>query len=108
MPKRSATKKATTRGAKRSLGRKSVRSSSRIRAARANQSNNVLPGKRKKSAPAVIDAESDQEVFGVLLSERRRMGESKPTVPEKKTKPTGTFEPKNVPKTGNAKERKKS
>jgi hypothetical protein len=108
MPKRSARKKATTIGAKRHLGRKTVRSSSRTRAAQAKQSDKVLPGKRKKVARSVIDADSDQEVFGVLLSERRRMGESNPTVPEKKTKHTRTIEPKHVPKTGIAKSRKRS
>jgi hypothetical protein len=107
MPKRNATKKANTTGAKRHLGRKSVRSSSRTRAQRANQSDKVLPGKRNR-AQTVIDSDSEQEVFGVLLSERRRMGESNPTVPEKKTKHTRTLEPKNVPNTGVAKGRKRS
>jgi hypothetical protein len=43
-----------------------------------------------------------------LLSERRRMGESNPSVPEKKTKHTGAIEPKSVPNTGIAKSRKRS
>jgi len=80
-------RKAQNTGQKKHLGRKTVRSSSRIRAARANQSDNVLPGKRKAKL-SVIDPDSDQEVFGVLLSERRRMGESNPTVPKTKTKNT--------------------
>jgi hypothetical protein len=101
-------RKAHNTGSKKHLGRKTVRSSSRTRAALADQSDKVLPGKRKRAQSAVIDAESDQEVFGVLLSERRRMGESNPSVPEKKTKHTGAIEPKNVPNTGIAKNRKRS
>jgi|GEM_PF-5097757 len=109
MPKRNASKKARTTGAKKHLGRKTVRSSSRTRAQRANSSDSVLPGKRGKAKPsAVIQADSEEEVFGVLLSERRRMGESNPTVPEKKTKHTRTIEPKNVPNTGIAKSRKRT
>jgi hypothetical protein len=109
MPKRNATKKAHTTGAKKHLGRKTVRSSSRTRAQRANSSDSVLPGKRGKAKPnGVINADSEQEVFGVLLSERRRMGESNPTVPEKKTKTTRALEPKNVPNTGIAKSRKRT
>lgn len=75
-------------GRKKRLGRKTVKSSSRIRAQRAGQSDKVLPGRRGKSKPSTIDANSDQELFGVLLSERRRLGESIPSVPESKTKTT--------------------
>ena len=109
MPKRNASKKAHTTGAKKHLGHRTVKSSSRIRAQRANQSDNVLPGKRpKRQASNVIDPDSEQEVFGVLLSERRRSRESKPTVPEKKTKSTQSNEPHKVPKTGIAKKRKRT
>ena len=109
MPKRNASKKAHTTGAKKHLGRRTVKSSSRIRAQRANQSDKVLPGKRGKAQPSsVINADSDQEVFGVLLSERRRRGESKPAVPQKKTQSTQTNEPRSVPKTGIAKNRKRT
>lgn len=101
-------RKAKTTGRKKHLGRKTVRSSSRTRAALANQSDNVLPGRRKKTKSTVIDADSDQEVFGVLLSERARMGESNPTVPEKKTKHTRSIEPKNALNTGIAKSRKRT
>jgi hypothetical protein len=104
MPKR----KAKTTGSKKHLGRKTVRSSSRKRAALANQTDNVLPGRRKKTKSTVIQADSDQEVFGVLLSERARMGESNPTVPEKKTKHTKSLEPKKVRNTGAAKDRKRT
>ena len=47
-----------------------------------------MPTRKRKAKLSVIDPDSDQEVFGVLLSERRRMGESNPTVPETKTKNT--------------------
>ena len=101
-------RKAKTTGSKKHLGRKTVRSSSRTRAARANQADNVIPGRRKKPKSTVIDPDSDQEVFGVLLSEHARMGESNPTVPQKKTQHTQSIEPKKPPKTGVAKSRKRS
>jgi hypothetical protein len=109
MPKRNASKKANTTGAKKHLGRRTVKSSNRIRAQRASQSDKVLPGKRGKTQQSgIIDPDSDQEVFGVLLSERRRMGEGKPAVPEKKTKTTQALEPRRVPNTGIAKNRKRT
>jgi hypothetical protein len=100
-------RKAKPLGRKKRIGRRTLRSSSRKRAARAGQSDKVLPGKRNAAKHSVIDADSDQEVFGVLLSERARMGESNPKVPEKKTKHTASIEPKHVPRTGIAKSRKR-
>ena len=106
MPKRSTTKKKNAGGAKKHLGRKTVRSSNRKRAALAGEADRVLPGKRPKRKPSVIQTDSSQEVYGVLLSERRRMGEDPPAVPEEKTKSTASKEPRSVPKTGIAKTRK--
>jgi hypothetical protein len=68
----------------------------------------VLPGRRHPKEAPVIDADSDKEIFGVQMSERRRRGESKPTMPQEKTKTTQTREPKSVPNTGIAKSRKRS
>lgn len=65
----------------------------------------VLPGRRAKAQKSVIDA-SDEEVYGVLLSERRRKGESKPAVPESKTKNTRSIESKRTPPAGVAKRRR--
>jgi hypothetical protein len=79
-----------------------------MRAARAGEGDNVRPGKRHHEEPSVIDPNSDQEVYGVLLSERRRRGENVPRPPDSKVKPTQTKEPKRVPPTGIAKSRKKS
>jgi hypothetical protein len=91
---------------KKSNGRKTVKSSSRTRAQRAGQSDMVLPGRRGKAQGSpVIDGEHE-EVFGVLLSERRRMGEAVPSVPEEKTKTTQSREPKKTPRTGVAKRRR--
>ncbi len=87
------------------LGRKTLQSSNRRRAAEAGQQDNVVPG-RRTAERGVIDAESGEEVYGVLLSERRRMGESNPSVPAEKTQNTRSTEPKSVPKTGIAKDRK--
>jgi hypothetical protein len=73
---------------------KTKKSSSRTQAQRAGQSDEVLPGRRGKAqASPVIDNENEQ-VFGVLLSERRRMGDGIPTVPESKTKNTQSREPR--------------
>ena len=87
------------------LGRKTRKSSNRLRAADKGQENMVRPGKRHEPQKRVIDSESAEEVYGVLLSEHRRMGESNPSVPEQKVKATQSNEPKRVPKTGIAKER---
>lgn len=77
---------------------KTKKSSSRTRAQRAGQSDKVLPGRRGKSQVSrVIDSENEQ-VFGVLLSERRRLGDGVPAVPEEKTKTTQSREPKKVRK----------
>jgi hypothetical protein len=104
-----AKRKAQTTGRKKSLGRKTVRSSNRQRAARAGQSDKVVPGRRHEPEPQVIDADSDQEVYGVMLSERRRRGESKPAVPESKTQNTRSREAKRPPaKTGIASRRKRT
>jgi hypothetical protein len=87
---------------------KTKKSSSRTRAQRAGQSDKVLPGRRgKKQGANVIDADNEQ-VFGVLLSERRRLGDSVPSVPEEKTKTTQSREPKKTPRTGAAKQRRSS
>lgn len=90
---------------RRKLGRKTVRSSNRIRAERAGAADMVRPGRRKKQASSVIDGENE-EVYGVLLSERRRKGENTPAVPESKTKNTKSIEPKRTPRTGVAKARR--
>jgi len=90
---------------KQNHARRTVRSSNRVRAARAGVSDNVVAGRRKPK-PSVIDAESDSEIYGVQLSERARRGESNPRMPESKIKPTQTREPKKVPRTGAAKSRK--
>lgn len=89
-------------------GRKTVRSSSRTRAARAGEAEKVVPHRRGVVQDTVIDDDSEQEVFGVLLSERARKGESKPSVPEKKVRNTRSAEPKGVPPTGVAKRRKRT
>ena len=88
------------------LGRKTVKSSNRQRAAQAGRADDVIAGRRNKVEKSVIASDSPQEVYGVLLSERARMGESNPTVPAEKTKNTRSLEPKNVPGTGVAKDRK--
>ncbi|HLI94511.1 MAG TPA: hypothetical protein VKT72_00310 [Candidatus Baltobacteraceae bacterium] len=59
------------------MGRKTVKSSSRIRAQRAGQSDNVVPGRRGKAQDSPIN-EQDEDVYGVLLSERRRSGDNTP------------------------------
>ena len=66
----------------------------------------VLPGRRNPEQKSVIDTDSPEEVYGVLLSQRRREGESNPTVPEEKVRNTKSIEAKRVPDTGIAKERK--
>jgi hypothetical protein len=101
-------RKKQTGGRKKRLGTPTVRSSSRQRAARAGTSDMVVPGRRHAEKPSVIDADSGSEVYGVQMSERRRRGESNPTMPEAKTKHTKTLEPKSVPNTGIAKSRKRS
>jgi hypothetical protein len=79
---------------------RTVRSSSRASTPRSNS--------KKTEQPSVIDADSDKEIFGVQMSERRRRGESKPAMPEAKTKHTKTLQPKKVPNTGIAKGRKRT
>jgi hypothetical protein len=93
---------------KKSHGRRTVNSSSRKRAASAGAEETMLSGRRRREEPAVIDADSDREIFGVQMSERRRRGESRPAMPEANTKTTQTSEPRSVPKTGIAKSRKRS
>jgi len=78
---------------------KTKKSSSRTMAQRAGASDKVLPGRRKAKPPPVIDGEHE-EVFGVLLSERRRRGEAIPTVPEEKIKTS--------PRTGGAPKRRRT
>jgi len=102
-----ARKKPQTSG-RRPLGRKTVKSSSRQRAAAAGKADNVIAGRRKQTKPTVIDPDAPDEVFGVLLSERRRMGESNPSVPPAKTKNTGSIEPKRAPAIDVTKKRKKT
>ena len=85
---------------------KTKKSSSRTRAQRAGQSANVLPGRRGKAQQSRVIDENGEEVYGVLLSERRRMGEGTPAVPESKTKNTRSIEPKRTPRTGAAKKRR--
>jgi hypothetical protein len=102
------TRKAKQTGRKKSLGRKTVRSSNRKRAALANQSDKVIPGRRRQAEPAVIEDESEKEIFGVLMSERARKGENIPRVPPAKVRNTRSSEPKNVPQTGLAKRRKRT
>jgi hypothetical protein len=106
MASRGKTKKQTG-GRKKRLGTPTVRSSSRRRAARASSEESMLPGRRHREQTPVIDTDSDREIFGVQMSERRRRGESKPAMPESKTKHTQSIEPKNVPNTGIAKSRKR-
>ena len=99
-------KKAANQGRKKRLGRKTTRSSNRVRAQRAGKSDNVVPGRRgKQQGTSVID-EQDEQVYGVLLSERRRQGDSTPALPESKTKNTRSVEPKRTPPTGVAKRRR--
>jgi hypothetical protein len=100
----SATHNAPSR--KKRNGRKTVKSSSRIRAQRAGQADMVLPGRRGKSQGSSAIDENDEEVYGVLLSERRRLGEAIPSVPEPKTKTTQSSQPKKTPRTGVAKRRR--
>jgi hypothetical protein len=66
----------------------------------------VLPGRRGKSQGSPVIDENDEEVFGVLLSERRRLGEAIPSVPEPKVKTTQSSQPKKTPRTGIAKRRR--
>lgn len=87
-------------------GRKTVRSSSRVRAERAGEADMVLPGRRGKTQGSPVIDDEDEKVYGVLLSERRRKGESTPAVPESKTKTTQSLEPKKTPRTGVAKRRR--
>lgn len=90
------------------MGRRTVRSSSRQRAARAGQSDMVIAGRRGVAKDSTIDIDSDSEIMGVQMSERARRGESHPALPESRTKHTASKEPKSVPKTGVAKSRKRS
>jgi hypothetical protein len=85
-------------------GRKTVKSSSRTRAQRAGKSDMVLPGKRGKSQSSPVIDDEHEEVYGVLLSERRRNGENVPSLPEA-TKNTRSIEPKRAPRTGVSKRR---
>lgn len=66
----------------------------------------VLPGRRGKSQGSPVIDDTNEEVYGVLLSERRRKGEAVPTVPEKKVKATQSTQPKKTPRTGIAKRRR--
>jgi hypothetical protein len=102
------TRKKQTGGRKKRLGPPTVRSSSRQRAARAGKSEMVVPGRRRREQPSVIDPNSDSEIYGVELSELRRRGESNPRPPESKIKNTKSIEPKKTPPTGVAKSRKRS
>lgn len=99
-------KKVTNQGRKKRLGRKTVVSSNRTRAQRAGKSDNVLPGRRGKAQGAAVIDKDNEEVYGVLLSERRRMGENTPVVPESKTRNTRSVEAKRTPPTGVAKRRR--
>jgi hypothetical protein len=99
-------KSHNTQGRAKSLGRKTVRSSSRTRAQRAGQADKVLPGRRGKAQGSSVIHDSDEEVYGVLLSERRRQGDNVPSVPESKTKTTQSREPKRTPPTGVTKRRR--
>ena len=67
---------------------KTLKSSSRTRAQRAGQMDMVLPGRRGKAQQGAVINEHDEEVYGVLLSQRRRAGDNTPAVPESKTKNT--------------------
>jgi hypothetical protein len=98
-------RKSHNKGAQRHMGRRTVRSSNRTRAQRAGESDKVLPGKRGKSQGSPAIDEQNEEVYGVLLSERRRMGDNTPAVPEK-TKNTQSIEAKRTPRTGVAKGRR--
>src|SRR5436305_14199765 len=82
-----------------------TRASNRRRAALAGQADKVRPHRTVERH--VIDPNSENEVYGALLSERRRMGESNPRVPEAKTRSTKSIEAKSVPPTGVAKRRKR-
>lgn len=93
---------------KKTNGRKTVKSSSRKRAAMADQSDKVIPGRRHPAEPSVINDESENEIFGVLMSERARKGENIPRVPAVKVRNTRSAEPKGVPQTGMAKRRKRT
>lgn len=57
-------------------------------AQRAGSADMVLPGRRGKARGSRTIDDTNEEVFGVLLSERRRLGEAIPIVPEEKTKTT--------------------
>lgn len=98
MPTRNATKSHTNASRKKTNGRKTVRSSSRKRAALADQSDKVIPGRRHPAEPSVI----------VLMSERLCKGENIPRVPAVKVRNTRSAEPKGVPQTGMAKRRKRT
>lgn len=89
-PKRTQTKKA----------------SSRTRAQSAGKSHMVLPGRRGKAQRSMVIDENDEKVYGVLLSELRRSGESSPSVPESKTKNTQSIEAKRTARTGVTKRRR--
>lgn len=81
-----------------------LRASNRKRAALAGQADKVR--KHKHQERHVIDPDSPKEIYGTLLSERRRMGESNPRLPEAKTRSTASIEAKSVPRTGAAKRRR--
>ncbi len=66
----------------------------------------VLPGRRGKAQQSAVINEQDEEVYGVLLSQRRREGDNTPAVPESKTKNTRSIEAKRTPRTGVAKRRR--
>ena len=85
---------------------KTVKSSSRTRAQRAGKADMILPGRRGKAQQDTVINERDEEVYGVLLSQRRREGESTPAIPESKTKNTRSIEAKRTPRTGAAKRRR--
>jgi hypothetical protein len=82
---------------RKSNDRKTVRSSNKKRAAAKGEAELLKPGRGRKPAAPVINADSDNEVYGVMLSERARRGESKPRVPESKTRNTKSVEPKRTP-----------
>jgi hypothetical protein len=104
--KRSTSKaRAGTAGKRKTAQRKNVPSSSKKRAAGTKSQDSMKPGGGRKTEKPVIDTDSDQEVYGVLMSERGRGGESNPTVPQSKTRNTRSTEPKRTPPTGVAKSR---
>ena len=81
-----------------------VRSSSRKRAAKKNATAALKP-KPRVAITSIVDPNGPDEVYGAQLSERKRRGESRPRLHEKKTRNTRSIEAKRAPRTGLTKSR---